>query len=76
MLDFFVLLAYNNKMKNYIKKPWSIRERILLKEKYNSYTEEELLEAFPGRTYNSIRKQVSYLRKRGWTFNAKSKSQK
>ena len=59
-------------MKTYSKKPWSIRERVLLKEHYHSCTEKELLELFPDRTYNSIRKQVSYLRKRGWTFNAKS----
>ena len=63
-------------MKQYTKKPWSIRERVLLKEYYNNCTVEELLELLPGRTENSIRKQVSYLRKRGWTFNAKCKSKK
>jgi len=59
-------------MKTYSKKPWSIRERILLKEYYYKSNEEELLKLLPGRTYNSIRKQVSYLRKRGWTFSAYS----
>jgi len=57
-------------MKTYSKKPWSIRERVLLKEYYYKSDEEELLKILPGRTYNSIRKQVSYLRKRGWTFSA------
>jgi len=59
-------------MKTYSKKPWSIRERMLLKERYYKSSEEELLNILPGRTYNSIRKQVSYLRKRGWVFSASS----
>ncbi len=63
-------------MKTYSKKPWSHRERLLLKEVYGVSTEEQLLELFPNRTYNSMRKQVAYLRKRGWVFNAKSKSKK
>jgi len=63
-------------MKIYSKKPWSQRERQLLKEVYGSSNEEQLREHFPDRTYNSVRKQVSYLRKKGWTFNAISKSKK
>ena len=45
-----------------------MNERNLLRNHYYIKNEEELLEMFPGRTLNSIRKQVSYLRKRGWCF--------
>ena len=55
-------------MKEYQKKPWTHEERNLLRSQYYCKTEQELLEMFPGRTMNSIRKQVSYLRKRGWSF--------
>ena len=55
-------------MKQYKKKPWSHRERLLLKESYRESTETQLLELFPNRTYNSVRKQVAYLRKRGWVI--------
>ena len=59
-------IIYN--MKEYQKKPWTMNERNLLRNYYYIKNEEELLEMFPGRTLNSIRKQVSYLRKRGWCF--------
>lgn len=55
-------------MKEYQKKPWTHHERNLLRNYYHLKNEEELLEMFPGRTMNSIRKQVSYLKKRGWGF--------
>ena len=55
-------------MKEYKKKPWSHDERNLLKLHYYFKNEEELLQMFPDRTINSIRKQVVYLKKRGWTF--------
>ena len=59
-------IIYN--MKEYQKKPWTHDERNLLRNEYYFKNEEELLEMFPGRSMNSIRKQVSYLRKRGWCF--------
>jgi hypothetical protein len=55
-------------MKEYQKKPWTHEERNRLRANYYFLNEEELLEMFPGRSINSIRKQVSYLRKRGWCF--------
>jgi hypothetical protein len=56
-------------MKEYSKRPWSIRERVMLKEHYSKMSVVELQEThLPRRTENSIRKQVAYLRKRGWTF--------
>lgn len=58
-------------MKEYQKKPWTQEERNLLRSQYCCKTEQELLEMFPGRSMNSIRKQVSYLRKRGWSFSRK-----
>lgn len=59
-------IIYN--MKEYQKKPWTHEERNLLRNQYYCEDEQELLEMFPGRSMNSIRKQVSYLRKRGWCF--------
>ena len=59
-------IIYN--MKEYQKKPWTHDERNLLRNQYYFKNEEELLDMFPGRSMNSIRKQVSYLRKRGWCF--------
>ena len=41
----------------------------MLKEHYSKMTVAQLQEAhLPSRTENSIRKQVAYLRKRGWSF--------
>ena len=41
----------------------------MLKEHYSGMTVAELQEkVLPHRTENSIRKQVAYLRKRGWSF--------
>ena len=60
-------IIYN--MKDYQKRPWTQEERNKLRANYRSLNEAELLEMFPGRTINSIRKQVHYLRKRGWSFN-------
>lgn len=55
-------------MKDYQKKPWTEKERNLLRQHYHLKVEEELVEMFPGRTINAIRKQVVYLKKRGWSF--------
>lgn len=55
-------------MKEYSKRPWSIRERMVLKQHYRTMSMERLVNELPGRTENSIRKQVAYLRKRGWSF--------
>lgn len=55
-------------MKRYSKRPWTMDERNLLKKYYYTSSAEELERLFPDRSYNAIVKQVSYLRKRGWTF--------
>jgi|TARA_X000001382_G_scaffold105800_1_gene81088 hypothetical protein len=53
-------------MKKYEKKPWTREERALLEKYYGTITVAELQKLLPDRTDGSIRKQVSYLRKRGW----------
>lgn len=53
-----------------MSKRWTDNERKFLKEHYNSVAIEDLEKHFD-RTANSIRSQVNYLRKRGWTFNRK-----
>jgi hypothetical protein len=55
-------------MKDYQKRPWTQAERNLLRNNYYFKSEAELLELFPDRSINSIRKQVAYLKKRGWAF--------
>jgi|TARA_B100001059_G_scaffold80792_1_gene78726 hypothetical protein len=55
-------------MKRYDKQPWSTSERHVLRDYYYVLGMEHLLEVLPGRTPNSIRKQVAYLKKRGWYF--------
>ena len=60
-------------MRKYIKKPWSIKERGILSNYYYLRSMEEILLLLPGRTPNAIRKQVLYLRKRGWPFKRESK---
>ena len=55
-------------MKKYDKQPWSDSERHVLRDYYYVLGMEHLLEILPGRTPNSIRKQVAYLKKRGWYF--------
>ena len=55
-------------MKKYDKQPWSTAERHVLRDYYYVLGMEHLLEVLPGRTPNSIRKQVAYLKKRGWYF--------
>ena len=59
-------IIYN--MKEYQKKPWTHEERNLLRNYYYCKNEDELLEILPDRSINSIRKQVAYLKKRGWAF--------
>ena len=58
-------------MKEYTKRPWSIRERMVLKNHYKSMSMERLVNELPGRTENSIRKQVAYLRKEVGVFRQK-----
>jgi len=55
-------------MKTYQKKPWTTNERAMLRTHYYFLSAKELEEKFPGRSINSITKQVAYLRKRGWSF--------
>ncbi len=56
-------------MKDYQKQPWSHEERKFLKEHYGKMSVRRLCDLMPHRSENSIRKQVHYLRQRGWTFN-------
>ena len=59
---------YNITMRKYTKKPWSMKERSILSKYYYLKSMEEILLLLPERTPNAIRKQVLYLRKRGWPF--------
>ena len=60
--------VYNIRMRKYTKKPWSTSDRKLLAEKYYILPKEEVYGLFPERTPNAIRKQVLYLKARGWHF--------
>ena len=53
-------------------KMWTMKEKELLKKHYKQVSMEELLTLLPGRTENSIYKQVSYLRKKGWIIRRKT----
>ena len=67
-LDICSGFVYNIRMRKYTKKPWSVSERKLLSEKYYLLPKEEVYGLFPERTPNAIRKQVLYLKARGWRF--------
>jgi len=60
-------------MRKYTKKPWSMKERSILSKYYYLKSIEEILLLLPERTPNAIRKQVLYLRKRGWPFKREGK---
>ena len=49
-------------------KRWTDKERAYLKENYNELPMNIIVEHLE-RTATSIRSQIDYLRKRGWTFN-------
>ena len=51
-----------------MSKRWTDKERNYLKENYNSLPMSIIVGQL-GRTATSIRSQIDYLRKRGWTFN-------
>ena len=51
-----------------MNKRWTDKERNYLKEKYN-ITPMSIIVGQLGRTATSIRSQIDYLRKRGWTFH-------
>lgn len=55
-------------------KPWSKEERMILKKNYGNIPIASLLKVLPGRSEQSIRSQVFYLRKRGWTFDSVRRS--
>lgn len=55
-------------MRNYKKKPWTTKEKGLLAQYYYKIPLEELEVLLPDRTTNSIRKQVLYLKSKGWRF--------
>jgi hypothetical protein len=59
-------------MKLYTKRPWSHKERELLRKVYYLSNETELQEYFPDRSYNACVKQAKYLQDRGWVFQRKS----
>jgi len=50
------------------KKPWTTKEREVLRRYYKKIPMEDLLAKLPDRNPNSIYKQVLYLRKRGWSI--------
>lgn len=50
------------------KQPWTLKEKQILKWYYGVLSIDDLCDLLPGRTQNSIYKQVSYLRQRGWAF--------
>ena len=60
-------------MRKYIKRPWSKEERTVLSQYYYLKSIEEIQLLLPERTPNAIRKQVLYLRKRGWPFKRENK---
>jgi len=51
-----------------MNKRWTDTERQYLKKNYNSLPMSIIVSQL-GRTATSIRSQIDYLRKRGWTFN-------
>ena len=51
-----------------MNKRWTDKERNYLKENYN-ITPMSIIVGQLGRPATSIRSQIDYLRKRGWTFN-------
>lgn len=55
-------------MKKYSRKPWSYKERSLLRDYYYIVGGEEMEKILPHRSYNAIVKQVAYLKARGWWF--------
>jgi hypothetical protein len=55
-------------MKKYKRKPWTDEERKTLAAHYFYQDIESMLYMLPGRTEQSIRNQVAYLRKRGYRF--------
>ena len=68
ILDMRGRFLYNMRMRNYKRKPWSMKEKGLLSQHYYKLPLAELQELLPERTENSIRKQVSYLKSKGWRF--------
>jgi len=64
--EVFLRIIYH--MKQYSKRPWTSDERNLLRKHYYASSDTEIQELFPDRSINSLRKQVSYLKKRGWSF--------
>ena len=63
------LFEYNTPMKKYKKRPWTTDERRILASHYYHLDVEEIARLLPGRTVQSIRNQVSYIRKRGYRFD-------
>jgi len=56
-------------MKQYTKRPWSYKERVLLSKNYHNSDRDRLAKLFPDRSYNACVKQAKYLRDRGWVFD-------
>jgi hypothetical protein len=55
-------------MKKQTTNHWTESERKVLASNYYTKGASATLELLPGRTYNSMVKQVSYLKKRGYRF--------
>ena len=67
-LDKAASFRYNTRMKKYKKQPWTVDERRILSENYFMLNIEDLMYLLPKRTEQSVRNQVTYLRKRGYRF--------
>lgn len=48
--------------------PWTEDERRILQFYFKEKTKEELMKMLPGRSWDAIRNQASWLRKRQWTL--------
>jgi hypothetical protein len=67
-LDKVTAVRYNTPMKKYKKRPWTTDERRILASQYYQLDIDSVAMLLPGRTIQSIRNQVSYIRKRGYRF--------
>lgn len=61
------ILNKKSRVKPAGQKQWTTSERRILEQFYESEGE-AVQERLPGRTWDSIRSQVYYLRKRGWNI--------
>jgi hypothetical protein len=73
-LDKTTHIPYNTVMKKYKRKPWTVKERELLAFHYYNSDISTMLIMLPDRTQQSIRNQVSYLKKRNYRFKPQERT--